>query len=486
MTITKTDGVWAESGDVTPAPTDAKKAIGFLGGDQPTIETFNYLVKRLDDKVDEIIEERVNSFYEDAADPQSMISTGLWDESWGIPSDTLNMIDSGVATSEYRDLAVIFNSDNQPRLLVLDNALTKIEVWNPRTLTLVDTSDDLTDDLPASGAVWVCESMCTDGTSVYVTLKDTNASPDTHIIQAWDIATWDVKSGWAATGTALQGTGNTSGNTRESKVIIANATTLAVVCCYQAISADTDPAIQLFSITAGAAGLDGAGDAPTGTSATALDTICSDGTNIFFATYGTNVQSICSATISDPTAGCGGTNFAGGFSLGDSDKSCMIQCGPDLIVDCIYPISTVTSSDIILRTFNDSDADLEAIEVGQNSQSTPVVGNQYLLGHPIANCFDGVNVWVFGYIEFGGNDGCALIKIDTSKLANVDRTTRQLPDIANGPFLVDVVNFPSGASNWIYQSCKFDGRDIWVNTEQRASQTNSGKIHRLPLALLRH
>ncbi len=40
--------VWAEDGDKTPAPSDEKIAIGWVSGDRPTTEYFNYILNRAD------------------------------------------------------------------------------------------------------------------------------------------------------------------------------------------------------------------------------------------------------------------------------------------------------------------------------------------------------------------------------------------------------------------------------------------------------
>jgi hypothetical protein len=80
MTIDKLEYLWAESGTTTPAPTDEKIQEGFVGGDRPTIERFNWLHNRAETKLNKIQCERVDSFYEEAADAQRMIMTGLWDE----------------------------------------------------------------------------------------------------------------------------------------------------------------------------------------------------------------------------------------------------------------------------------------------------------------------------------------------------------------------------------------------------------------------
>ena len=103
-----------------------------------------------------------------ATDPNKMISTLLWDESWGLTGDDANVIDGG-PTKQYHDLCVVFDNNNNPQLLALDRTFNKIEVYNPRSKALLDTSSLLTDDLTPTPP-WLAASMCTDGTYVYVGL----------------------------------------------------------------------------------------------------------------------------------------------------------------------------------------------------------------------------------------------------------------------------------------------------------------------------
>ena len=77
MTIDKFDNIWANSG-TTDEPSSAKKDQGFVGNDQPAMERFNWLHNMIQDKVRRLIVERMDSFYEEATDPQAMITTGLW------------------------------------------------------------------------------------------------------------------------------------------------------------------------------------------------------------------------------------------------------------------------------------------------------------------------------------------------------------------------------------------------------------------------
>lgn len=486
MTIDKIDGVWAESGVTTPEPTDEKKAVGWVSGtsaDRPFVEYFNYLQNRVENAIDRIIEERLNTFYDGATDASKMISTGLWDDSWGCTSDAANVI-AGGATKAYVDMGVYFDSNKNPHLLILDDTNKKIEVWDPRSLeheTDLD-SGDLTADLPSDAdQEWEAISMCTDGTSVYVTFWDTHDAANTHQIQSWNISTWIVKDGWPSTGTEFGSGEHPDGAilTKQSRVIVASENKLAAVNCGYTITADDDPIITIIDITDGTIDAVGSGDAPVD-SAEAVSCIASDGTNLFFCVKASVNFYVCSATIADPTAGCGGANYP--LSVGTKEMMSITSCGPNLITSTFR---ATNDSDIIIRTHSATDADLDQITLGQNSADTPIVADEYILQDPGNSCFDGINLWIVGSFNISGASTGVLIKIDVSRLMLLDvATTRQLGDVIGGAYAIspDVANSFGGIKD---SRVIFDGRDVWCTLETRASQTLSGNIFRLPLAALR-
>ena len=463
---------WANSGNVT-APSTGKQDLGWVDNEQVPYEWWNWLQDRLEAKCNEIIEERVNSYYDGASDWQTMLQTGLWADSWGNGADSPNAIESG-ASKELKAMCPYLDSDSKPHVLVFDDVSHKVERWNTRSLALISASSDLTADLPSGGGeVWECQDIATDGVYVYITFMDSNASPETHQIQAWKISDWSVHTGWVATGTALSGTGTGPNSTRESRVVYASSSTLAVVCSWITISASSSTAIAILDITDGSILSEGAGDCPTGTSAYAYD-LASDGTNIFFLATGSGgaVSYTCSATIADPTTGCGGANYP--LTHGTAGYGYITSAGPNLIV------STHVGGGVAfekVRTGNSTDADLTAILNGTNAPTE-------ILENPRSITFDGINIWIFGEINNNaGTDQFVLVKIDASRLASVDtNTTISMFEVSD---CVSLVGGPATADDVLWAEAVFDGRDMWVIAESRASQTNSGKIWRLPLALLR-
>lgn len=481
MTIDKIDGVWAETGDKEADITAQKKAAGWVGDDQPGIERFNYLENRQDVAINAIIEERVNTYYDGASDPKKMISTGLWDESWGVMNDPANVITGG-STKEYRDMATVFNSAGEPRLLVLDAANTAIEMWDPRSKTLLVTTDDLSLDLLVPANIWVPLSMCSDGVNVYVVFANHTPVNEVYRVQSWviddDDSDWSVKSGWAATGTALIGSGpGTSAVFRVSKIIVASATKLAVGCGWNTVTAASTAAVSIMAISNGTISVSGAGDCPTSTSQRWEGGLCSDGTNVFFST----TSNLCSLQIASPTTGCGGASYPALFS-----RSVMASAGNGGTFVSARYTETASSTDTVVMSSDSSDATLEELIRGVDTFG--VVGDHYIFKDARDIIFDGVNMWIMASVErIPGVITDALIKIDASKFAQGSVTEfLQIGNVANAVYHISSDVEPSTEYvNNRYRRLAFDGRDIWAIIESDSGQTASGKIFRLPLATLR-
>jgi hypothetical protein len=501
MTIDKFTKRWANSGTVLE-PSGTKQDTGWVDNTQVPYEWLNWLQDRVEEKIDRLVEERLDSYYHGATDPQKMIETGLWSDSWVLADDTPNVI-SGGATKGYMDLITYFDADNDPYIIVHDVTNTKVEIWNPRTLALESTSSDLSANLPSgSSEVWFLQSMCTDGETLYATFQDENASPKTHRIQAWTLSTWAVKSGWAATGTALTGTGSGRDSGKKfTNVIVADSTKLAVGASYVAASAASSAVIQIVNMADGTIAASGAGDILTTNTPKLLQgsPICSDGTNVFMVVKEASAFDkayLCSATIANPQVGSGGTGYPldvdGDFTAGTQTESYLVNCGPDLNVVVKTSDTTNQTSDKLIRTFNSSTADLQAIQRGRDSQATPLTSTGWLGCRSVRGIhFDGINVWILGSIVNLTASGKMMtaIKIDAGKLmiksSRNTATETQLPNIARGPYYIppNTVETTSGYNGFLQLT--FDGRDIWSIVEPDNSQTNSGKIFRIPMALIR-
>ena len=490
MTIDKLDGYADGSGAVVQEPTPTEKGLGWKEGEQVTAGHDNWWNAEITGRINKIIEERINSYYSEAADPNKMITTGIWNENWG---NTLglysqnNIQDSVTTDKEYKDLCVIFNSDSEPRVVVLDRAAAKAEVWDARARTLLDTSDAFTDDLPTGASQdWDIVSACTDGTNLYVLFADINPGSGsfTFQVQGWVIETWDVVSGWPTFGTTINGLGGTL-DLPNADIIIADDSYLAVSCPWVTITAPSDASIVLVDRSTGgiSGALSGSGDAPTGVSAE-IACLCSDGFNIFFHTHGTALY-YCSATIADPQVGCGGANWG---TLNDSTnikQSRIVSCGT-MIVSFITPTAASATSVVLRSHAGISNAKADVILYGHNTRATPTVGNAYIIEKPNRLLYDGVNVWVLGNVVLsaGANEQTAICKIDCSKLSLDDTTvSRHLGDLNPSTFIVPSSDPNVTGDNQSDRNMVFDGRDIWVTDETILG--NSNVVWRLPLALIR-
>jgi len=451
-------------------------------------------------EIDDLREDRVYSYNLDAADPQKMISTGLWgNHTWGTTMDSINVLEGAGASAKcYVDLAVYFNANGDSRLLVLDATNFKVEVWDPRDYNAIAPeaiSGSLRANLPTgSSQTWVPYSMCTDGTSVYIMFGDTNLDPnDTHIIQAWDIATWGVKAGWPTTGTALPGSGKSLLKTQfpDGRVIVANDTYLATMNCWTVVTAISSAVITLIRISNGttSAAKSGAGDCPPGSAIQACGRHCSDGINIYFSTYVSAVNSmVCSAVISNVQSGIGA--WSGALSLGFTFHGRnLISCGQLMVVSALTDDGPSNIATTMVRTHTRFTRGLDTVCLGQDSYSSPHGGDKVMFKGTFSGCFDGINLWLLGYVDNSTTDigNFTLAKIDVAKLSAVQtNVSKQLCDVVSGIFYIAPNTLFAGGNDYESSTCVFDGRDIWCIVEPRDGHTNSGKIFRLPLALLRH
>jgi len=492
---------WADNGgDITPDFTTAKRDVGFVGGDIPAIEDFNILIRENQLSINDIIDGSPVPWYPDASNINKMICSGQWDEPWGNGGDALNVI-AGGATKEYRDMVTYFDSNNKPYLLVLNNADTTIDVYDPRATlanlsTPIITTNALTDDLETGGTeVYECISMCTDGATVFIVFTDTNAAPNEHWIQAWtiDITSADWVPAWSAvstTGTQLTGTGNGFvASAKDAEVIVANATHVAVSCGWVTITAAGDPAIQLYSIATGALEDDGAGDCSTGSTLRPTEGIASDGTNIFFSTgdnAGGNTK-LASATLADLTAGCGGAGFpSSSYSTFANYEKMKLCSGGTLIISDAITSNTPANTDLAIGCFSSIGAVRDPIYRGQNSQAAPIKGDAHFMDWDGARAmaFDGQNFWVLTVVDnTAGDEQRALLRIDAAKFTIPATNSPKNLEAVCSVYIVDpTTEEPANDTERAYSSITFDSRDIWCIVEPRASETSSGNIFRLPKA----
>jgi hypothetical protein len=192
----------------------------------------------------------------------------------------------------------------------------------------------------------------------------------------------------------------------------------------------------------------------------------------------TSNDHLCSATIADLTSGCGGTNYP--YSV-EGEINGMTNCGPNMFAFTMTH-ATPGNGDVVLRTANATDADLDFVMRGLDGAAHPGAG--ICMNNPYDMVFDGLNIWFSADLDNNaGNNQLVAVKVDIAQLSLVDTNQiRSLTDISK-TFIISPTTSKGFTS--IRQKIAFDGRDIWVVGEYGAGQTNSGKTFRLPLAIFR-
>lgn len=491
MSVDKIEGIWCETGTKESTLTAAKKLTGWTRHDQPAIERLNYLQYRADFAINKIVDHLSDPGYEDT-DPRKVLSTQLWgvdSTSWYGMKDAANTISGGSAKA-YVDLNICFDTTvdegKTPLVMALhreENA-NQIDIYNARTLASFGNSGTLAGLELGGGELWEAHRFCTDGTYVYVTYVDMNASPVVWRLQAYNISDWAVKAGWAATGTALPG--NDVSNDA-ARVIVASATKLATCNTWiPATAAGTSNCISIIDIDDGTIDASGCGDAATGTYYYPSDGICSDGTNIYYTLkwWGapTPIGQLASATIADPTAGCGGANWP--YTDAVSAGSNCVHIGGGVVVSTWeHGTGARGPTNPVVAVHSATDADLDVLLRGQDVFAND--GDNYIYGDGCsAMCFDGFNIWMRVHIESGANGQNVLLCIDAAQLHQLrpaSAVNRSIGDVAK----LFLITPDAELAHTSYGAIVFDGRDIWTPYRTAPSLSGSGNIHRLPKAVSR-
>jgi len=454
-------------------PSAGDKATGFVANEQPVAKDVNWLIGETIDKVNDVIEDQTISGFAVDEGMAPIIQRYLpdgGDASWSQPFDDVNVISHGTSLA-WVDMCAHVTTAGVREILALDgNSSCQVTRFDALTGALNGVSGDLsTGNLPAGGGQdWIPCAMCSDGTSVYITFKDFNVTPnETHQIQAFDIATWTRKSGWPATGTTLLGTGTCTDASCHGDVEIVTATQIAVTNSW--VTAGGVGCLSVIGMADGVIDVSGDGD---GTSQPKYMT--SDGTNIYFTNTSFDVHSADIATLAGGAGG--GIPYAG--------------TGTGLVMDVLYDGSRLHSTwqesgpSVILRSFIGGTTYIGACGSGDNEI--------FLAGGKMA--WDGFCLWIRGTVERtsgASKPRDAIARIDTGLLCYEDNVSPiAQPDLEN--FIKTVVildhDVLSSGPNHDNAPIIFDGRDIWAAGDMldlAGGGTLSGKIYRIPKALLR-
>lgn len=469
MTIDKFDPVWAESGSLETI-SDTKYGTGWVSGanpDQPTVEKFNRLQNNAETKINEVIDGAPKGLA-DAGDVSAVVQ-GLFTpaNSFAFGNDSLNTaaIDSNLHHMD-TCFAVI---DGEKKIIVANyDSDEHIEVVDVATM-LSEGTEDLSGELDETGTQdWKAVSCCADDDSLYVMFVDVDAGTD-RCIQAYTLGTWVKKPGWPTYGVDLSGTGGAA--TDKARIRNANATNLVVSQPWVEVTASSSAAIKLYAKADGTAGSGGAGDSGT-TSGGYVTEICSNGTYVFFVVKKTSTNGeLCSAAISGPTAGCGGSNWPLSLDVDSANVNDIACAGDNVIVT--YDDYT---NHYLYSVHDTNDADRGT--VGYTAGADDVQ-----LGRLT---FDGLNFWALAFSGTGATvQAAALVKISPIAVeANGfyallgGESTLKPFQIGHGETLSELV---------LDTPMTFDGRDVWLvgNSSSTPADALTGALIRVPKAVLR-
>jgi hypothetical protein len=485
MPIDKLDNFADSASAVVQEPTPTEKGLGWREAEQVVAGQHNWLQKGQNDTVNKIIQERINTYYDDATDPEGMITTGLWSEDWGSMASGENYINGGSA-KQYTDIKAYFNTDGEARLLALDMAARKIEIWDPRSdlTSNINISQDLATDM-IGGDTYYPVAMCTDGTTVFVVFA--NDTDNTMEVNAWTISetlgTW--LNPWAAEVT-LNGTFAVTGapTTRLVDIIIADSTQIATVQGNNPVTAASTVTISVLAKSDGTVNTTGSGDATTGGTWTGIARrFVSDGTNLFFGIRDATNAKIASCLISNAQTPTGIT----GYPVQTAGRNRIVMAsGGSNFVSAYNKSSAWALNDVCIRSHllaGTPTAIGDQITIGQDG--TPITSDSYSYNSAADMCFDGLNFWVICDFSASPGSGYTLVKMDASKFLHALPNLNRQIDTMNFPVFIvapDVV-FAAAADGFL--RVVFDGRDLWFNVESRTGQTATGRIYRLPVAALR-
>lgn len=468
---------WATNSSTRTAPTSGLKATGYTKGSQPSNVNWNWLVGELIDKVNDIIRHGPSGLSEDtgldtlaSATPNVFAryypksDTATWDSAGGYGSPerlsyALGATKPVVAICPWYDIV----ADVQ-KILCLEGDTSRNIIEFDKINWSVSSSGDIGgSNLPSgSSETWVPQAMCTDGTYVYVTFKDTNVTPnETHRIQAYDPSDWSVKSGWPSTGVAISGTGTSANAWEFGDVRVVNETKIAVTCPWTSYAAaPTDKLIAVYQISDGTLLEEGAGSCTSGYPIT----LTSTGTDIFFVTSADRLERATIGTVGVAPA----TYPWAGFSD---------------IMDCMCVGNAIYSS----STFSTAILGVHSTSEDEICKSTQGDDRICFTGGRME--FDGACVWMRGTVKVNATEKVALFKLDTNS-ASIESagTPYAMPNIED-VVKTTIITDPLATVVDYYQAMApicFDGRDIWYIGDVRGtSQPLSGILYRVPKAVLR-
>jgi hypothetical protein len=451
MSIDTIDHPWGGFGSLDTTLTDEKRDVGWVSGDnpdRPTVERFNLLQNETDTKLN-VLTNNAPKTLNPAAGSLDVIRRLYTPEISTVSlEDDINILDASDTTKEYIDTTFTIIGVEK-KLIAINKAsgACEADIFDLATAVLDDTID-LSTKLPSgSGEDWVPISICNDGTSAYIVFQDLNSNNTR--LQAYNIATWNHKAGWSATGVAL--TANATA-IKLGSIICCTNSKLAIAQNWVNVTSGTSSGILIHDMDDGAQLGTGSGDT-TITDGYITPFLTSDSTYVYFcveddSTYDVEV---CSMSIASPGAtGCGGSNWPSLQAYTSTGANRGILSSGTKIV-------SIYGEDPRVRVHSTSDAEVSDIDIS-SSEAAIIEGLS----------FDGNNFW------------CLAEKSSYAYAVRLD-CVDLIGTISDGENYISLRDAADAAG----PTMTFDGSDMWITLTAVGSTASSGKIIRFAKATLR-
>lgn len=394
-------------------------------------------------------------------------------DSWACPWAWPNSVSLG-GTLALRDIAMTFNpADGTREIVVADN--TNFSLYHFKAIgPTIASSISLATFFPAG--TYSIDAICSDERYIYVLVKNTGTTA--HYINAIDL-TGVVRTGWAATGTALPGVGSSpfsptialTGNVRVATMDSNNqyAVKLATLNNWQ--KGGSGLMVSIIDAVSGAILANGDGDiasipVPPIVLANVCPRggLCSDGVNIYFTwseNGGTGSAGVATAQIANPLLGSGYANMPMTDPAGTSVYSCLLFDG-----DGIWAFEW--GGDIWIYRWQDKAWD----------RKTGGGTGDYKFA-----CFDGLNMWM--QAREAGAGSMEIYKLPSAQnraLGSGSQTVLNMMRLGVG--FMRLGEAGSTLAAYMGRMC-FDGDAIWMVMHTGAGNPMSGIVRSLPGAAMR-
>lgn len=396
--------------------------------------------------------------------------------SWAHPWGGANCVTAGGGAAQLDDVKMTYNAAGLRRVVFAESTGFAVGWFDPMDPTVFG-SIPLAPFFPGGGITYTVDAICTDAQYIYVKASILIGAVVTHYVNAFDLAGVLHPGGWAATGTALPGTGTTpfiqshTGNICVAQLDAAQqlATTLATVNDWQ--NGGSGLMVSILNAATGAIIASGDGDVPAlpGPYVVANEYpqggICSDGTNVWFTFRETGGGIIrggfATALIANPLVGSGLAKLPYGIPAADSN--CILFDG-----DVIWFVDWTG----VLYLYRVADAVID-----YKSNAAAAIG-----AARFAAC-DGLNVWVQD-LE-ATNNTIVLHQIPCAQVLGLGSGAQDVAQMIRFSAGISQLSEAAAVPHQQLGRLCFDGDSIWMVPQNAGGGSLSGILRKLPRAGLR-